>query len=138
MINLSLAVGVPFVMKLVALVWVFVSIALILLILIQKGRGGGIGAAFGGGGAGSLLGTKTGDFLTWVTICLVVMFLLLAVLMAKFYRPKVSEDLEVVQPPQTAQPVEMPAETAEPEAVEVEVPAEIETGEETDATPTSP
>jgi len=28
------------------------------------------GAFGGGGGAGGLLGTKTGDFLTWVTISL--------------------------------------------------------------------
>ncbi|HPO70809.1 MAG TPA: preprotein translocase subunit SecG, partial [Anaerohalosphaeraceae bacterium] len=61
--------------------FILVCLALILIVLIQKGRGGGIGAAFGGGGAGSLLGTKTGDFLTWVTICLVALFLVLAVLM---------------------------------------------------------
>ncbi len=85
--------AIPIIMKAVALLWVFIAIALILIILIQKGRGGGIGGAFGGGTAGSLLGTKTGDFLTWVTIGLVVSFLLLAVVMVKFYRPKSSEDL---------------------------------------------
>ena len=85
--------AVPFIMKMVALLWVFIAIALILIILVQKGRGGGIGGAFGGGTAGSLLGTKTGDFLTWVTIGLVASFLLLAILMVKFYKPKSSEDL---------------------------------------------
>ncbi|HLB75228.1 MAG TPA: preprotein translocase subunit SecG, partial [Sedimentisphaerales bacterium] len=44
-----------------------------------------------GGGAGSILGSKTGDFLTWVTIILVGLFLLLAVVMGKFYRPGVSD-----------------------------------------------
>ena len=44
-------------------------------------------SAFGGAGAGGVLGSKTGDFLTWVTIGLVTVFLGLAVLMAKFYRP---------------------------------------------------
>ena len=34
-----------------------------------------------------MLGTKTGDFLTWVTISLVAAFLVLAVLMGKFMRP---------------------------------------------------
>ena len=65
--------------------FVLCCLTLILIILIQKGRGGGLSAAFGGG-AGSVLGSKTGDFLTWVTIVLVGVFLLLAVVMAKFYR----------------------------------------------------
>ncbi len=90
--------AIPFIMKVVALLWVFIAISLILIILVQKGRGGGIGGAFGGGTAGSLLGTKTGDFLTWVTIGLVVSFLLLAVVMVKFYRPKSSEDLSETGP----------------------------------------
>jgi len=85
--------AVPLIMKIIAILWVFISLALILIILIQKGKGGGIGAAFGGA-AGSLLGTKTGDFLTWVTISLVVLFLLLGVIMAKFYRPGLSESLQ--------------------------------------------
>ena len=78
--------AVSFIMNFVAVVFALVCIVLILVILIQKGRGGGLSAAFGGG-AGSVLGSKTGDFLTWVTIVLVGVFLLLAVVMAKFYRP---------------------------------------------------
>ena len=86
---------VSFIMSVVAVTWVFVAIALILIVLIQKGRGGGLSAAFGGGGgAGGVLGTKTGDCLTWVTIALVALFLILAVLMAKFYRPQISKDLQ--------------------------------------------
>ena len=61
--------------------------ALVLIILIQKGRGGGLSAAFGGGMASGILGSKTGDFLTWVTIVLVSIFLLFAVVLAKFYVP---------------------------------------------------
>ena len=80
-----LAVGL--LMKFVAFLFVLTCIVLILIILIQKGRGGGLSSAFGGGGSGGVLGTKTGDFLTWVTISLVGLFLLLAVVMAKFYRP---------------------------------------------------
>jgi len=41
--------------------------------------------------ASGILGSKTGDFLTWVTITLVGMFLILAVIMAKFYKPAVSD-----------------------------------------------
>jgi len=74
-------------MKLVAVLFVLVSIILILVILLQKGRGGGLTAAFGGGMGGGLLGSKTGDFLTWVTIVLVGVFLTLAVLMGRFYKP---------------------------------------------------
>ncbi len=80
-----LAMG--FVLKVVAVLFVVCCVALILIILIQKGRGGGLSAAFGGGMAGGILGSKTGDFLTWVTIVLVGMFLTLAVVMAKFYKP---------------------------------------------------
>ena len=80
-----------FIMKAVAVIFVVCSVVLVLVILIQKGRGGGLSAAFGGGKAGGLLGSKTGDFLTWFTIVLVVLFLGLAVIMAKFYRPSVSD-----------------------------------------------
>lgn len=84
-----LAIGV--IINIVAVLFVLVSIILILVILIQKGRGGGLSGAFGGGMASGLLGSKTGDFLTWVTIVVVGVFLTFAVLLAKFYRPKVSE-----------------------------------------------
>jgi preprotein translocase subunit SecG len=80
-----LAVGI--LMNFVAVLFVLVSIVLILVILIQKGRGGGLSGAFGGGMAGGLLGSKTGDFLTWVTIVLVGVFLVLAVVMGRFYKP---------------------------------------------------
>jgi preprotein translocase subunit SecG len=82
-----LAVGI--LMNLVAVLFVLVCITLILVILIQKGRGGGLSAAFGGGMASGLLGSKTGDFLTWATIAVVSVFLVLAVILAKFYRPGV-------------------------------------------------
>ena len=96
-----LAVG--FIIKVVAVIFLICSLALILIILIQRGRGGGLSAAFGGGMASGILGSKTGDFLTWVTIVLVGIFLTLAVVMAKFYKPAVS-DFGVVQPVRREQP----------------------------------
>lgn len=92
---MALSLALTLIGNLIVALFVVVCTSLILIILLQKGRGGGIGAAFGGGGgAGSLLGTKTGDFLTWVTICLVAGFLVLAVLMGKFMRPQgTSSDL---------------------------------------------
>jgi preprotein translocase subunit SecG len=102
-----LAVGI--LMKFVAVLFVIVCVVLILIILVQKGRGGGLSGAFGGGMASGLLGSKTGDFLTWVTIGLVAVFLGLAVLMAKFYRPGVEYGAELPPAP-TSQSVPAPAE----------------------------
>ena len=74
------------------------AVILILVVLIQKGKGGGLSGAFGGGMAGGILGSKTGDFLTWFTIALVGLFLFLAVVMAKFYKPSVT-DIKIAAPP---------------------------------------
>ena len=107
-----LAVG--FIMKVVAAIFVICALALILIILIQKGKGGGLSAAFGGGMAGGILGSKTGDFLTWVTIVLVGLVLTLAVLMAKFYKPSISDfgqgQMQQPQPQSQPQPL-VPAAT---------------------------
>lgn len=83
--------AVTFLMNVVAVFFVIVCIALILIVLIQKGRGGGLSGAFGGLGAGGLFGTKTGDFLTWVTIAITILFLSLAIIMGLFYKPTVTE-----------------------------------------------
>lgn len=96
--------AVSFIMKVVSVLFVICAIALILIILIQKGRGGGLSAALGGGIASGILGSKTGDFLTWVTIVLVGIFLSLAVLMAKFYKPSISDFGEGTPPTATAPP----------------------------------
>jgi preprotein translocase subunit SecG len=99
--------AVSFIMNVVAVLFVICCVSLILIILIQKGRGGGLSGAFGGAMASGILGSKTGDFLTWVTIVLVGVFLLLAVVMAKFYKPDVASDYDVI--PQTQQqPLESP------------------------------
>ena len=78
-------------MNIIAVIFTICAIVLILVILIQKGRGGGLSGAFGGGMASGILGSKTGDFLTWFTIGLVGIFLVLLVLLAKFYKPTISE-----------------------------------------------
>jgi preprotein translocase subunit SecG len=100
--------AVSFFMNLVAIVFVICAAALILIILIQKGKGGGLSSAFGGGLASGLLGSKTGDFLTWLTITMVGVFLMLAVVMAKFYKPGIS-NFGADQPEQTQQlPAQQP------------------------------
>ena len=83
--------AVPLLMKVVAGIWMLCCLFLILVVMIQKGKGGGLSATFGGGGAGGVLGSKTGDFLTWFTIVLVGVFLLLSVIMTKYYKPTVSD-----------------------------------------------
>lgn len=99
--------AVSFIMKVVAVLFVICALSLILIILVQKGRGGGLSGAFGGGAASGILGSKTGDFLTWVTIALVGVFLTLAVVMAKFYRPSIIDFDEGTTPPATS-PAEPP------------------------------
>jgi len=96
--------GVGLLMKFVAVLFVLVSVILVLVILIQKGRGGGLSGAFGGGMAGGLLGSKTGDFLTWVTIVLVAVFLALAVLMGRFFRPDKVGQFGAEPPAESNQP----------------------------------
>jgi preprotein translocase subunit SecG len=100
--------AVTFFLNVVAAIFLICAVALILIILIQKGRGGGLSAALGGAGAGGILGTKTGDFLTWVTITLVGVFLMLAIVMAKFYKPTVSDfgTEQIQQPPFQQSPVQ--------------------------------
>lgn len=112
--------AVSFFMTIVAIIFVVVAVVLILTVLIQKGRGGGLGAAFGGGLASGILGSKTGDFLTWVTIAMVGVFLTLAVVMAKFYkpavgagRPQTTRQLPAQQEPPRTAPPDIPYETAE-------------------------
>lgn len=102
--------AVTFLMSVIAVFFVIVCIALILIVLIQKGRGGGLSGAFGGLGAGGLFGTKTGDFLTWVTIAITALFLSLAIIMGLFYKPTVTEPETAPLPP--ARPVQ-PAENVD-------------------------
>jgi preprotein translocase subunit SecG len=108
-------VAVGFLMKTVAALFILVAIALILIILLQKGRGGGLSAAFGGGGgAGGILGSKTGDFLTWVTIVLVAIFLTLAVIMARYYKPTSQFVNKTAAPTGQMEQTDIPAPETEP------------------------
>jgi preprotein translocase subunit SecG len=118
-----LAIGV--LINIVAVLFVLVSIILILVVLVQKGRGGGLSGAFGGGMASGLLGSKTGDFLTWVTIVLVGVFLVFAVVLAKYYRPRVGEfgGTAPATTQQPATPAEQPTAPAPPPGAPTAQPA---------------
>ena len=128
--------AVSFIMNVVAVLFVLCCIALVLIVLIQKGRGGGLSGAFGGMSSG-ILGSKTGDFLTWITIILAGVFLGLAVIMAKFYKEDIS-DYGLPQPVQqqvptgrgqtaaTGEPQVTPGVAADSSEAEVPVTAEQE------------
>ena len=91
--------AVSFIMNVIAVLFIICCIALVLIILVQKGRGGGLSAAFGGSMASGILGSKTGDFLTWVTIVLVGIFLSLAIIMAKYYKETIGSYGETAPAP---------------------------------------
>jgi preprotein translocase subunit SecG len=74
-------------LTLLKILFVTVCLLIIVLILLQKGRGGGLSGAFGGGGGHSAFGAKTGDVLTWATVVMVSIFLLLAVGLNLLHRP---------------------------------------------------
>ena len=119
--------AVSFFMNIIGALFIASAVVLVLIILIQKGRGGGLSGVFGGGLASGILGSKTGDFLTWVTISMVGVFLMLAVVMAKFYKPTISDTGQ----PRTTQ--QIPSQQEQPEAAEMpSVPQSnpYETGEE--------
>ncbi len=84
----------------VTILLVGVSLLLIGLVLLQKNRGSGLSGAFGGVGGHTAFGTKTGDFLTWVTVAFTALFLLLSVAGVFVFEPQKS----VAPPPPAVQP----------------------------------
>ena len=121
-------------MNIIAVFWFICAVVLVLVVLIQKGRGGGLSGAFGGGMGSSLLGSKTGDFLTWVTIGLVVIFLGLAVVMAKYLKPSVGDFGPATVAGQT-QPASTAQQTDAPQAPAPEMPAGMDQTTETPQLP---
>ena len=95
--------AISFFLKAMAFIWLLCALALIFIILIQKGKGGGLSGAFGGGMASSVLGANAKKPLTWFTIGLVSFFLLIAVLLARFYKPSISET-GITEPATQTQP----------------------------------
>jgi preprotein translocase subunit SecG len=87
-LNPVLAVG--FIMNILAAIFVIGSVVLILVVLIQKGKGGGLSGAFAGGMASGILGSKTGDVLTWITISVASLFIIVALVLDRWWRPTAS------------------------------------------------
>jgi preprotein translocase subunit SecG len=87
-VNPLLAAG--FIMSIIAGIFVLGSVVLVLVVLVQKGKGGGLSGAFAGGMASGILGSKTGDVLTWVTITVASIFVIFALVLDKWWRPSTS------------------------------------------------
>lgn len=82
---LTLAEINPYLINLGIVALVGVCVLMILVVLIQRPQGGGLSGAFGAGGGGgggagqTAFGTKTGDVLTYATITVFVLYLLVAI-----------------------------------------------------------
>ncbi len=87
---LNQVLAASFIMNILAVIFVIGSVVLVLVVLIQKGKGGGLSGAFAGGMASGILGSKTGDVLTWVTISVASLFILVALVLDKWWRPTTS------------------------------------------------
>jgi len=94
-----------------AVLFAFVALLLMIVILLQRGKGVGLAGAFGGAGGQSAFGAKTGDFLTWVTVGIAIVFLLFAIVLNYVFQP----GTPVVAPTPVEQtPVTPAGETPEP------------------------
>ena len=88
----------------ISVLFIITCVLLVLVVLLQKGRGGGLGAALGGAGSAAF-GTKVGDFMTWVTIVLTSLFLVLAIGGALYFRPPETQAGEPKLRPNHAIPI---------------------------------
>jgi len=84
--------------SLLATLFVLVGLLMIGIILLQKNRGAGLSGAFGGVGGHSAFGTKTGDFLTWVTVGFTAALILLAIVGNYAFQPTSSAEILNVGP----------------------------------------
>lgn len=71
-----------------AFVFAFIGLILMGVILLQRGRGVGLAGAFGGAGGNTAFGAKTGDFLTWATIVVAVLFLIYTSILSHVFVPR--------------------------------------------------
>lgn len=133
--------------NLLVVFFLVVCVAMILIVLIQRPQGGGLSGAFGsGGGAGAgqtAFGTKTGDVLTWGTVSVFFIYLVVAVVLNFVARPDTSGASSApalitpesqTEPPPAEEPPSLPALEGEtPADVPAETPADLP-ADDTDAT----
>ncbi len=117
-----------------AVLFVLLSVVLILAILIQKPKGGGLSGAFGGAGGGqqAVFGSRVGDVLTWATVIIFALVLLLAISLVYLTRAEGRID----PGPGIGAPASTGAgETAPPDSGESQPPAEPDESTEPASTP---
>lgn len=73
--------------------FLLVCVTMVLVVLIQRPQGGGLSGAFGSGGASSgagqtAFGTKTGDVLTWGTVGVFFLYIVLAIVLNFTAKPR--------------------------------------------------
>jgi preprotein translocase subunit SecG len=119
--NPVLAAG--FIMGILAGLFVIGSVVLILVVLIQKGKGGGLSGAFAGGMASGILGSKTGDVLTWITISVASLFVVLALVLDRWWRPSTAGPAPTTPAPITSSDTGRGADAPAPAAPQQEQPA---------------
>ncbi len=125
--ELTLLGAISFWKHFLAVIFIIVCALMVVLVLLQKGRGGGLASAFGGAGGQSAFGSKTGDTFTKITIGFAVIFLVLAVLVSKFYTPSatIQEAPQQISQPLTSQDVGVaPTEETASAEIATETPAE--------------
>ncbi|MGD0337695.1 MAG: preprotein translocase subunit SecG [Bacteroidota bacterium] len=93
-----------------------VSILLTIIILMQSSKGGGLAGTFGGGNMGAVFGVRrTADFLSKMTTGLAVVFILLCLVINRFFLPTSSSKTtdSVIQrgAPQAVPPPQLPSQT---------------------------
>lgn len=91
--------------NLLATLFILVGLLMIGIILLQKNRGAGLSGAFGGVGGHSAFGTKTGDFLTWVTVGFTAALMLLAIVSNYAFQPASSAEILGVVTPAGSTPI---------------------------------
>ena len=106
------------VQSLLAILLILICGFLILIVLIQRGRGSGLAGAFGGGGGGGgAFGAKTGDVLTWITVVVAAVFLLLAVAANHAFdqspKPVAAAPTRDLSPPPDSTPPDQPSERSD-------------------------
>lgn len=127
----------PWMLNLGYVLLVVIGILLVLTVLIQRPQGGGLSGAFGAGaGSGqTAFGAKTGDALTWFTIVMFAVWIVLAVLLNYAARPAPPAP----PTPQVSAPPGAPAPSADPATPQQAAPPEASTTQPpSPAQPTAP
>jgi preprotein translocase subunit SecG len=107
-----------------AVIYAGMATFLMLIVLLQRGKGVGLAGAFGGAGGQTVFGSKTGDILTWATVVVAGVFMLLTIGLNYVFVPlKAGLQPVITAPPSAAAPAPVDAGAEEIPMTPVETPA---------------